>query len=475
MQNSKSLSITFAQAIIPVCILIGLLSYNIFFADGAMLGDYSNQYILCFSALIAFVLGIGLKVTLKDILISIYKNLKSVFVPILILFLVGALAGSWLISGIIPMMIYYGLEFISPDYFLPTTVLIAALVSVVTGSSWTTSATVGIALIGVGLTLGIDKAMIAGAVISGSYFGDKVSPLSDTTYLASAISGSNLYTHIRYLLLTTIPSLIITLLIFLLISPSVKEFQNSQVVAIQQVIDTTFNLSPWLLLVPCLVIVLIISKVKPLIAFVVGISAACVCALLFQGSLLEQLSNSYTEVIATAVLTDTQITTENEILNELFSSGGMKGMIWTVLLCVSAMIFGGIMDGIGALSKITGKILSISKSVFGLFASTTLSCLGLNIVASDQYLAIVIPGKMFKEAYANKKLAPENLSRTLEDTGTVTSVLIPWNTCGAYETAVLGVATLDYFIYAIFNYISPIMTLIFAAFKIKIKELKQNN
>lgn len=474
MTQIQTTKITIWQSIIPVCLLIGLLTYNIFFADGSLLGDYSNQYILCFAALIALVLGIRLKIKLKDMFISIYKNLKSVFVPILILFLVGALAGSWLISGIIPMMIYYGLEFISPDYFLPTTVLIAALVSVVTGSSWTTSATVGIALIGVGLTLGIDKAMIAGAVISGSYFGDKVSPLSDTTYLASAISGANLYTHIKYLLLTTIPSLTITLLIFLLISPSVEQFQNSQVSEIQQVIATSFNLSPWLLLVPAFVIVLIISKVKPLIAFVVGISSACICALIFQENLMEQFTGSNSNVIATAILTDIQITTENEILNELFSSGGMKGMIWTVLLIVSAMIFGGIMDGIGALSKITGKILSFSKSVFGLIASTSISCLGLNVVASDQYLAIVIPGKMFKEAYENKKLAPENLSRTLEDTGTVTSVLIPWNTCGAYETAVLGVATFDYFIYAIFNYISPLMTLIFAAFGIKIKALKQN-
>ncbi|MGY6648251.1 Na+/H+ antiporter NhaC [Wenyingzhuangia sp. IMCC45574] len=474
MTSKQSLSINFSQSLVPVITLISLLAYNIFFADGALLGDYSNQYILVFSALVALVIGIKLQTPIKVVSKAVYANLKSVFIPILILFLVGALAGSWLISGIIPMMVHYGLDFLSASYFLPCTVLIAALVSVVTGSSWTTSATVGIALIGVGTTLGIDKAIIAGAVISGSYFGDKISPLSDTTYLASAISGTNLYTHIRYLSLTTIPSLVITLIAFFFLSPEVNLQENAQVLEIQTSILKTFKLSPWLLTVPLLVILLIVFKVKPLLSFVVGIGLACLFAVIFQNDLIQSLTNSSLTTIKTAILTDIQITTDNDLLNELFSSGGMKGMIWTVLLIVSAMIFGGVMDGIGALSTITKNILAAFTSVFGLFTSTVISCIGLNVVASDQYLAIAIPGKMFKKAYEDKKLAPENLSRTLEDSGTVTSVLIPWNTCGAYETKVLGVSTGDYFMYAIFNYVSPLMTLLFAGLGLKIRQLKSS-
>lgn len=460
------------EALIPVVILMALLAYNIFLKDGAWLGDYSNQYILLMGGVIAAVVGFINKTTAITMAEEIWQNLKSVFTPILILFLVGALAGTWLVSGIIPAMVYYGLQVLNPAIFLPASVIISAVISIATGSSWTTSATVGIALIGIGQALGIDTGMIAGAVISGAYFGDKMSPLSDTTNLAPAMAGTDLFTHIKYMLFTTGPTVIITLIVFVILSLTTDTSGTADITELLTVIDTTFNITPYLFIVPVVVIALIITKTKPLIALSVGVVLAGVFALLFQPDILEKIGDSNISSVFTALWTDVAIETPNETLNKLFSSGGMLGMIWTILLIICAMIFGGIMDGIGALARITKALLSVADSVFGLFASTVISCLGLNAIASDQYLALVIPGKMFKKAYEDKGLAPENLSRTLEDSGTVTSVLIPWNTCGAYQSSVLGVSVFDYFIYAIFNWLSPFMTLLFAAFNIKIRQLK---
>lgn len=463
------------EALIPVVILMGLLAYNIFFADGEWLGPYSNQIILLMSGVIAAIVGFYNKVSLKIMLAEVWENWKSVFIPIIILLLVGALAGTWLISGVIPAMVYYGLQVLSPEIFLPASVIIAAIISVATGSSWTTSAIVGIALVGIGSALGIPAGMIAGAVISGAYFGDKMSPLSDTTNLAPAMAGTDLFTHIRYMALTTTPTILITIIVFAIISASIDVSGNADISGLLATIDSTFNTTPWLFIVPAIVIALIVMKTKPIIALSVGVISAAIVAVIFQGAVLEQLSNSNLKTIFQAIFTDTAIVTENEKLNDLFSSGGMVGMLWTILLIICAMVFGGIMDGIGALARITKELLKLATTIFGLFASTVISCLGLNAVASDQYLAIVIPGKMFKKAFDDRGLAPENLSRTLEDSGTVTSVLIPWNTCGAYQSGVLGVGVGEYFFYAIFNWLSPFMTLLFAAFKIKIRQLSTSN
>lgn len=460
------------EALIPVVILMGLLAYNIFLKDGEWLGEYSNQYILLMGGAAAAVVGFLNKSTLGTMLAEVWENLKSVFVPIVILFLVGALAGSWLVSGIIPAMVYYGLQVLNPTIFLPASVIIAAIISIATGSSWTTSATVGIALIGIGQALGIDAGMIAGAVISGAYFGDKMSPLSDTTNLAPAMAGTDLFTHIKYMTLTTVPTIVITLLVFIIISLNIDTTGTADVTELLGVIDDTFNITPMLFIVPGVVIALIVTKTKPLIALGIGVVLAAVFAYIFQPEILEGLSTSKINAIATAIWTDTAIETPNATLNELFSAGGILGMLWTILLICCAMVFGGIMDGIGALSRITKALLSVADTVFGLFASTVISCLGLNAIASDQYLALVIPGKMFKKAYEDKGLAPENLSRTLEDSGTVTSVLIPWNTCGAYQSSVLNVGVAEYFVFAIFNWLSPFMTLIFAGFNIKIRQIK---
>ncbi len=315
--------------------------------------------------------------------------------------------------------------------------------------------------------------MIAGAVISGAYFGDKMSPLSDTTNLAPAMAGTDLFTHIKYMAWTTVPTIIITLIVFAIISATVEVSGDADISGLLATIDATFTITPWLFVVPVIVIVLILMKTKPLVALAVGVISAAVVAVVFQAEILAGLADSSIGAIVQSILTDTAIVTENEKLNDLFSAGGMEGMLWTIYLIICAMVFGGVMDGIGALSRITKSLLSLASSIFGLFASTVISCLGLNAVASDQYLAIVIPGKMFKKAYEDKGLAPQNLSRTLEDSGTVTSVLIPWNTCGAYQSGVLGVGVAEYFFYAVFNWLSPFMTLIFAAFRIKIKMLRQ--
>ena len=464
-------ALRFGEAMLPVLILMALLAYNIFYADGAWFGDYSNQYILLIGGFVAAFVGFVNKVSFANMVAEVLENWKSILVPIIILLLVGALAGTWLVSGIIPAMVYYGLQVLSPEIFLPASVIIAAIISIATGSSWTTSATVGISLVGIGSALGIPSGMIAGAVISGAYFGDKMSPLSDTTNLAPAMAGTDLFTHIKYMAYTTVPTIILTLIVFSVLSGTIDTTGSADISNLLISIKNTFHISPWLFLVPGVVIAMILLKTKPLIALGIGVVLAAIFAFFFQSDVLNALSDSKTKSLLTAVWTDTQIKTDNVSLTQLFSSGGIMGMLWTILLIISAMVFGGVMDAIGALAKITKALLSVATSVFGLFASTVVSCLGLNVIASDQYLALVIPGKMFKKAYEDKGLAPQNLSRTLEDSGTVTSVLIPWNTCGAYQSSVLGVGVSEYFIYAIFNWLSPFTTLLFAAFKIKIKQL----
>lgn len=466
----ENVELSIWEALIPVVILMGLLAYNIFFVEGQeWLGGYTNQLILLIGGGVAALVGFFNKVSVTVMLKEIWENLKSIFVPIMILLLVGTLAGTWLVSGIIPAMVYYGLQVLSPEIFLPASVIIAAIISIATGSSWTTSATVGIALVGIGSALGISPGMIAGAVISGAYFGDKMSPLSDTTNLAPAMAGTDLFTHIRYMAYTTVPTIIVTLIVFGILSTTIDTTGDADISGLLTSIDSTFNITPWLFVVPGIVIALILFKTKPLIALSAGVLAAGVFAFIFQQDVLAGLGNSNVSTIYNAAIHETSIVTDNDKLNDLFSSGGMVGMFWTIYLIICAMIFGGIMDAIGALARITRVLLKMATTIFGLFASTVVSCLGLNAIASDQYLAIVIPGKMFKKAFDDRGLAPENLSRTLEDAGTVTSVLIPWNTCGAYQSSVLGVSVAEYFVYAIFNWLSPFTTLLFAALRIKIK------
>jgi NhaC family Na+:H+ antiporter len=454
-----------------------MLAFNVYvFGDDALSG--SNQFILLLGGAVAAIVGYFNKVKYNRMIEEVANNIQSTTGAILILLMVGSLAGTWMISGIIPTMIYYGLQILNPTIFLAACVVICAVISVATGSSWTTSATVGIALIGIADALGISVGMTAGAILSGAYFGDKLSPLSDTTNLAPAMAGTDLFTHIRYMLYTTVPTITLTLIIFVIIGLNIEVTGVTDTSSIPASIDNTFNISPLLFLVPAIVIALIVKKVSPLIALLLGTLLAAVSALIYQPGIVAQIAGTQEldfvsgyKGIMQAITVDTAVETDDERLNDLFASGGMAGMLGTIWLIICAMVFGGIMEAIGALAKISQSLLNLFHTTFGLFASTVVSCLALNATASDQYLAIVVPGKMFSKAYRDKGLAPENLSRTLEDSGTVTSVLVPWNTCGAYHSGVLGVPVASYFGYAFFNYLSPFVTLLYAALNIKIRQL----
>ena len=476
--NPKKNSYQLPLALSPLLILMLLLWFNVgyVYGDDALSG--SNQVILLLSALIAGAIGVINGTKSQDIFDKIKANVKDTSNAIYILILIGGLAVTWLVGGIVPAMIYYGLELINATFFLPTAVVIAALVSLSTGSSWSTTATVGIALMGIGQTMGIPVAIVAGAVISGAYFGDKLSPLSDTTNLAPAMAGTDLFTHIRYMLYTTVPSLLISLILFTIIGLKYAEgaLNAEEIATVQNLIQETFNITPWVFAVPIGVIVLISRKTDALVAIAMGTLGGLIMALLFQGEVMTILGNGEFPRYETAlrsVYGEIAIPSENAILSDLLSSSGMSGMMGTVWLVLSAMAFGGAMEACGFLTIITNAIVGLAKNTASLITSTLIACGVLNVTASDQYLAIVVPGRMFKDVYKKRGLAPENLSRTLEDSGTVTSVLIPWNTCGAYQSSVLGVATGDYFIYAFFNLISPIMTLIYAWFGIKIQKIEK--
>jgi len=382
------------------------------------------------------------------------------------------------LSGIIPSMIYYGFNIINASFFLPACVIISAIVAIATGSSWSTSATIGIALIGIGKALGFDVGVVAGAVISGAYFGDKMSPLSDTTNLAAAVAGSNLFDHIRYMMITTVPTISIALVFFVFYNLFNLPSENLNTVDYIESIKDFFYISPILFIVPLIVVLMIIKKINPIISLFIGTLGAALFTLIFQSELIDNIINqnsnigvsTYT-IIMDSIVSKTTIETNTLFLNELLTSGGMSGMLDTIWLVICAMIFGGVMEAIGALKTISLSLLNIAKSTLNLFASTILSCITVNITASDQYLSIVIPGKMFSEAFRDRKLSNVNLSRTIEDSGTVTSVLIPWNTCGAYQSSVLNVSVFDYFVFAIFNWLSPFMTLFIAAINYKIKKV----
>ena len=481
MKNSNSAGLSIGVALLPIIFLVLLLSINVFiYGDNSLNG--TNQFILILSGLFGASIGFIYKVSYKKILTSISNSVKSVTGALLILLFVGALAGTWMISGIIPAMVYYGLKILDPNIFLPACIIICSIISVATGSSWTTSATVGIALVGIGKALGVPAGMVGGAVIAGAYFGDKLSPLSDTTNLAAAVTKVDLFKHIKYLTYTTIPSISITLIVFIILGFLQVSDGTTDNTYLLNAISEKFNISLALFLVPLLVLIMIVKKTPPLIALVIGTLVGALFSLIFQPQIISELSgvtnssliDSYI-VIMNTITGEINIETNNEILNDLFSTGGMLGMMNTIFLVIGTMVFGGVMDAIGALKTISKALLKWADNTFKLFASTVASCLALNVSASDQYLSIVVSGKMFEKAFEDKGLAPENLSRTLEDSATVTSALIPWNSCGAYHSSVLGVSVGEYFIYAIFNWISPFMTLLYAALRIKIRTLGIKN
>ena len=464
-------------ALIPILILIILLGSNVI-VFGADATDGPNQIALVLSAFVAGLLAWRLGKKWRDIEESMVKSIGSAMGAMLILMVIGALSGTWLMSGIVPSMIYYGLKILNPTIFLFATCLVCAVVSLATGSSWSTVATVGIALLGIGKALGIHEGWIAGAIISGAYFGDKISPLSDTTNLAPAMAGTDLFTHVRYMIQTTVPSLVITLLIFLaagfILDTSPVAGGSEEVI---RVLEKTFNLNPILFAVPALVIFMIIKKIPAIPALIVGSLLGGLFAILLQPEIVNQISGIHDNYVKSAGMalmksmsTDSTITTDNAMITDLLSSGGMAGMMNTIWLIICAMVFGGVMECCGMLEVIAERIIRFAHSTGSLVASTAATCLFFNLTASDQYMAIAVPGRMFADTYRKRGYRPELLSRTLEDAGTVTSVLVPWNTCGATQAKVLGISTLNYAPYAIFCIISPLMTIFFAYLGIGIKK-----
>ena len=467
---------TFIESLIPIVILISLLAFNVYvFNDDATGGP--NQIALLLGAVIATGICMGQGFSWKVIQEGMINSIKSSLGAILILLTIGALSGTWMISGVVPTMIYYGLDILSPSFFLVATSMICAIVALATGSSWSTIATVGIALLGIGSVMGISEGMIVGAIISGAYFGDKMSPLSDTTNLAPAMAGTDLFTHIRYMMYTTIPTLLVTLLIFLFIGLSLDSKTDlAGVESMQQTLEQTFYISPWLFLVPAVVIGLIIMKWEALPALFFGTIAGGIAAIIAQPSIINQLSGIADDYFMSSYMTffntiagASNIETGNIAMNDLLSTGGMSGMLNTIWLVICSMCFGGVMEVSGMLKKITSRFINTRESAGSLIAKTAGTCIFFNTTTSDQYLAIVVPGRMFSKEFEDRGLKPENLSRTLEDSGTVTSPLIPWNTCGAYHAGVLGVATGTYWMFCFFNLISPIMTILYGFLNIRIK------
>jgi len=469
------------QALIPIVFLIFFLTLNVlFFGDDTLSG--ANQMALIFAAAIAGLIASRLGLEWKSIRKSIVKSINSAMPSILILFLIGSLAGTWMISGVVPAMIFYGLKILNPGIFLFASVVICALVSLATGSSWSTIATIGIALIGIGNAMGINEGIVAGTIISGAYFGDKMSPMSDTTNLAPAVAGTDLFTHIRYMVITTVPSILITLIIFLIIGFTYNfETVETNIGEFSNVIATNFNVTPWLFLVPTILIVIIIMKVPPLPSLFAGTLLGGIFAVIFQPQIIHQITDiqgsymlkSYIAVIK-SMFGPIAITTQNAAVNELFTTNGMAGMLDTIWLIITAMVFGGVMESAGLLMRITQSVIKFAKSTGSLVASTVATCIFFNVTASDQYISIVVPGRMYYKTFRKMGLKPEVLSRTLEDAGTVTAPLIPWNTGGATQARVLGVPTLSYLPFAFFNLISPFMSIFMAAFNIKIRHLTKD-
>lgn len=463
-------------ALIPIILLMVMLTANVFIFDDVL--DGPNQIALMLAASIGVVLAHQLGFKWEALNHRIIKTIGSAMPSMLILLLIGSLAGTWLLSGVVPVMIYYGLDIIHPKVFLFTAVVVCSIVSVVTGSSWSTVATIGIAMLGIGKALGFNEAIAAGAIISGAYFGDKMSPLSDTTNLAPAMAGTDLFTHIRYMLYTTVPSMTLTLIIFLVIGFGYEHTNVAvDVSAVKNAIDATFNTSPLLFLVPVLLFAIIMMKVPPLPSLMIGTLLGGIFAIVFQPNIVMGIGNHPDQIVSMykgvmqAMFGDIQLHTNNELVNELLSTSGMRGMLNTVWLILTAMIFGGVMEAAGFLERITRPIVERAKSTGSLVAATVVSCIFFNTTASDQYISIVVPGRMFKNAFARKGLKPELLSRTLEDSGTMTSVLVPWNTCGATQAKVLGVGTFAYLPYAFFNIISPLMSILIAYLNIKIRRI----
>lgn len=456
---------TMGYALIPIIVLIASLSYGII-----VLGADPHIPLLVAIVVASLVAIFGLGFSWQEIEKGAIETISMAMQAILILMVIGTVVGSWILSGTVPSMIYYGLKILSPGIFLVATTLICCVVSLATGSSWTTAGTVGIALIGVGQGLGIPAKIVAGAIISGAYFGDKISPLSDTTNLAPAMAGSTLFEHVRYMLYTTVPSLIIALILYGIIGARYagRALDTANIDAILGGLSANFYISPVLLIPPIVVIILVVLKAPALPGLLSGTGLGALFAAIFQKASLGEIVNT--------IHYGYSIESGNEMIDSLLNGGGLDSMMWTVSLILLAMTFGGIMEKSGMLGAIANKILTVANSTGSLVTATVLSSIAINILAADQYLSIVIPGRMYKDAYDKMGLEPRLLSRTLEDAGTLTSPLVPWNTCGAYMYSVLGVSALGaggYLPFAFLNLINPLVAIFYAFTGISINDPKK--
>ncbi|MCC5855081.1 MAG: Na+/H+ antiporter NhaC [Idiomarina sp.] len=459
---------SYLQAVIPLLALIVMLASSVYlYGEDSSYGP--NQIALLIAAAIAAIIAFSNGYRWDTIEQGITSGISVALGAILIILMVGALIGSWLLAGIVPTMIYYGLELLSPSWFYAATCLICAIVAISIGSSWTTAATIGVALIGVATGMELNLAITAGAVISGAYFGDKMSPLSDTTNLAPAVSGSELFAHIRYMTYTAVPAFIISLVLFLMLGLASHSTANlDSLVAMQAELDELFNISPVMLVPLAVLFALAVFKKPALPSILVGALVGALWAMLFQGEMIATLASSERgvfvgafEVVWSALANGVSISANNPDLESLVSGGGMSSMTNTVWLILTAMTFGAVMEHTGLLQKLIRGILKLVKSTGSLITATVFTCFGANVLTADQYMAIVLPGRMFRQAYADEGLDPRVLSRALESSGTITSPLIPWNTCGAYMFSVLGVYPLTYAPYAFFLFLVPILTIVY--------------
>ncbi len=474
---------TLLQAGTPVIVLILLLASSVyFFGEDSSYGP--NQIVLILSAMVASIIAMRNGYTWKQVQEGMVHGVSLAMGAIFILLVVGSLIGTWIMAGIVPTMIYYGLQILSPKIFYAACCIICALVAVATGSSWTTASTVGIALIGIAGAFGLSLAIAAGAIISGAYFGDKLSPLSDTTNLAPAMAGTDLFTHIRHMLWTTVPSIVIALTLFTIIGffGDVSE-EGGSLESMLADLRNGFNIG-WYLLLPVLAVLFMIYKKMPAFpALLIGSLLGGLFAIIFQQDVVLAYvgETDLPRVLALlkgfwmAMFGEFTAATGNAALDDLLTRGGMESMLNTIWLIVSAMMFGAVMEKSGMLQVLADRVLSVAKSTGGLIVATLATSIGANIIASDQYIAIVVPGRMYRAEFEKRKLAPKNLSRALEDAGTLTSPLIPWNTCGAFMATALGVSTFAYMPFAFFNMMNPVISAIYGFTGFSIEPLEEGD
>ena len=471
-EHLKGEKVSIWLALIPIAVLVGMLSLviKVFGADAI---EGGSQISLLVASSVAALVAVTLcKCKWSTLENAIVDNIRTSASAIIILLLIGAIAGTWMLSGVVPTLMYYGLRIIHPSLFLAVACIICAIVAIVTGSSWTTIATIGVALMGVGEAHGYSEGWIAGAIISGAYFGDKVSALSDTTVLASSTARVPLFEHIKYMTITTIPSFIIALTVFIVVSLCHTNNSPLQIAELENSLQNTFNISVWLLLVPAITMILIAKRLPALVTLFLSVAMACVAMIVAQPEILKTVGGeggfSTFKALMTVCSTSTSVDTGNTTINELVATSGMQGMLNTIWLVLCAMCFGGVMTGSGMLSALTQMFARFVHRTASVVASTLATGVFANMLTADQYISIIITGNTFRELYEKRGLEARLLSRSVEDTATVTSVLVPWNSCGMTQSTVLGVATLTYLPYCLFNLISPIMSLLVAIIGYKI-------